>query len=233
MTRSVQLNVASGLSPLIADITSLLRRGSTRVKTELNASSGAWQAPVILIDGSSGSGKTTLAAMIRAHLQAAHLNVQFVAAENYFPGWHGLAAGTRTTELLLMGRNSANENPTVTSTRATVPHMVPSHLARTDSPITGYRQWDWVEEKFGRTILLDRHRPLIIEGCGTITPLTSSGSDLRIWVQAHGGTEERQQRALERDGDIFAPWWQVWAAQDEAHLMKHHPHLHATHTVTT
>ena len=35
---------------------------------------------------------------------------------------------------------------------------------------------------------------------------------LLVWVDAP--EEVRRERAMARDGDVYAPWWDVWAAQE-------------------
>jgi uridine kinase len=56
---------------------------------------------VVLVDGRSGSGKTTLAALL-----APALDAQLVRLDDLYPGWDGLAAGSRAVAEQVLGRNS-------------------------------------------------------------------------------------------------------------------------------
>lgn len=76
-------------------------------------------------------------------------------------------------------------------------------------------EWDWIAEAPGEPRHLDPRRPLIIEGCGAITPASRELATLAIWMDAP--EELRRERALARDGELFAPHWQQWAEQEQRH----------------
>ena len=76
-------------------------------------------------------------------------------------------------------------------------------------------EWDWTADAPGALRQLDPGRPLIIEGCGAITPASRELATLAIWLDAP--EQLRRERALARDGDMFAPHWEQWAAQEQAH----------------
>lgn len=159
----------------------------------------AREARVVLIDGRSGSGKTTLAQRI-----AEALGAQTLHLEDLYPGWGGLAAGSAAVASVL----EAGE----------------------------YRAYDWYAGRFGDApIALDPQRPLVIEGCGAVTTENLraaedfAGSCARpgdrpvwsIWIECP--LDVRRERALARDGAVFAPHWEAWAAQESAHFAARRP----------
>ena len=73
---------------------------------------------------------------------------------------------------------------------------------------SSYEAWDWENGTTGATIPVPL-APTIIEGCGAI----EAEADLAVWI-ADPGEDERRHRALERDGQTYAPHWQRWADQD-------------------
>ncbi len=152
---------------------------------------------VLLIDGRSGSGKTSLAARYGSE-QTQILHLDFL-----YPGWDGLAEGSRSVASVL----SSGE----------------------------YRRYDWAAGEFaGDRIQLDPTRRLVIEGCGALTAANLSAA--ADWLQRSalgdavvrsiwltGEEEVRRARALARDGVMFAPHWERWAAQERAHFEVHMP----------
>ena len=75
---------------------------------------------------------------------------------------------------------------------------------------SSYEAWDWENGTTGATIRVPLV-PTIIEGCGAIE--AEAEADLAIWI-ADPGEDERRVRALARDGQAYAPYWQRWAEQD-------------------
>lgn len=108
-----------------------------------------------------------------------------LSIEEWVPGWEGLAEGTRITEELLTGERS------------------------------GYHRWDWYQEHFEEFVPVDLSGSWILEGCGSLTPVTAPLVDLRLWVEAE--PEVAKARGLERDGARFAPHWQQWHDQEARH----------------
>ena len=149
---------------------------------------------MLFIDGRSGSGKTTLAAHIVDELHnLTGSEPQTLAMDELYPGWHGLAEGSAS-------------------------------LARVLSTLQ-YHRYNWASDQFEREVELNPTRTLVIEGCGSITShnfkvAASSGSNWRgfygVWVACPD--EIRRLRALARDGNMFAPHWDSWAAQERAHF---------------
>ncbi|PJJ71879.1 hypothetical protein CLV46_1433 [Diaminobutyricimonas aerilata] len=90
-----------------------------------------------------------------------------------------------------------------------------------DPVAPGWRAWDWAAEREGPWGPLDPARPLIVEGCGAASAAARQRAHLTVWVELDAGT--RRRRALERDGDAYAPHWERWARQEDAFLAAEHP----------
>lgn len=116
--------------------------------------------------------------------------LQVVSLDDLYPGWSGLAAGAAAVPALLAG------------------------------PHPGYRRWDWRLGRPGDLVALDPARPLLVEGCGALTPASRALASYGIWVDADAPA--RRQRALAREPD-FAGHWDAWAAQERAHWAAHRP----------
>lgn len=154
----------------------------------------------LLIDGRSGSGKTELADSLLRALRAAGADPQALRAEDLYPGWDGLAEGSLAVARALGAG--------------------------------GYRRFDWAAGEFAEWVRIDPRSPLVIEGCGAITRANLAAA--RSWARAHAGgsvrsvwldapAAERKRRALARDGDAYAPHWDRWAEQEDAHYALHAP----------
>lgn len=114
--------------------------------------------------------------------------------ERLYPGWHGLS---RTPAVV----------------RALLADLAIGETGRA-------RQWDWEADAPGRWLTVRPTNDLIIEGVGAgATALRPFLSHL-VWLEAP--EEERRRRALTRDGDTYAPWWDVWAAQEEQYIATDH-----------
>ena len=155
---------------------------------------GEWPR-VLFIDGRSGSGKTTLAVALAEALAAAGLaRPQLVGMDELYPGWDGLAAGSsRVPEMLRTGN---------------------------------YRRYDWHERAFTAPVDLDTSGPVIVEGCGAMSAAARAaartlGPSYALWIECPETL--RRDRAIARDGDMFAPHWQSWAAQELAHFANSQP----------
>lgn len=94
--------------------------------------------------------------------------------------------------------------------------IVPSILAT-----SRWRAWDWVAGAPGAWHELDASAPIVIEGVGAISRGSRPMADLAVWVDLDGPT--RKQRALRRDGDAFAPFWDRWADQEERFIARESP----------
>lgn len=128
------------------------------------------------------------------------LGSPIVHLDDLFPGWDGLAAGVDlVTEQVLL--------PLARGGRA------------------GYRRWDWMRSRPGRAVDVGPGRHLVVEGCGALVPPAGDHAAVRVWVEAPDAV--RRRRALARDGDVYAPHWERWAAQEDAVYAAATPWRHA------
>jgi gluconate kinase len=84
-----------------------------------------------------------------------------------------------------------------------------------------WRRWDWVAGELAEWHDLDPHRPLVIEGCGSLSRANRALATFGIWVELDEPT--RKARALARGGDAYVPHWDRWAAQERAFFERERP----------
>ena len=94
--------------------------------------------------------------------------------------------------------------------------LVPHLLTATSHPT-----WDWAAHEPGPPRALDPSRPLVVEGVGAISRASRPLGDYAIWVELPDAT--RKRRALDRDGDLYAPHWDEWAAQEREFIEREQP----------
>ena len=70
-------------------------------------------------------------------------------------------------------------------------------------------------------VSVDASAPLIVEGVGALSARSRKFADLGVWIELDPAS--RKSRALQRDGDAFAPHWASWAAGEDAFLAREHP----------
>lgn len=146
--------------------------------------------PVLVgVDGRSGSGKTDLAACLVSAVRELGRTCGEVHLDDLYPGWSGLAAGL---EPLCAG--------------------VVTPLSRGEAG--NYVSWDWHASRPGRRRDVPVEQVVVVEGVGTLAAPCADLLDLRIWLEAPARV--RRERALRRDGEVFAPHWQEWADQEDA-----------------
>lgn len=145
---------------------------------------------IIAVDGRSGAGKTTLAVELAALLREHH-TVSLFHLEDIYPGWHGLADGQqRYLETVLQ--------PLARGERAT------------------WAAWDWEQNDDGERRFTEPAEIVMVEGVGAAHAAARELTDVVIWIQAEA--VDRRVRAIARDGAGYEPFWDVWAAQEEAWL---------------
>lgn len=153
---------------------------------------------VVSIDGPSGSGKTSFAHALRAQV-AAYRSVGLLAVDEFVPGWEGLAAVVPVLEQIL-GAVKGGRTP-----RA--------------------RLWDWHAGRPGDWAPFEWARPprcdvLLVDGCASGSRSLAAYVDLLIWLDAPEAT--RHARAIGRDGEAYAPWWDMWSRQERALYAREH-----------
>jgi uridine kinase len=124
---------------------------------------------------------------------ADRLAAPVVDLELVYPGWGGLQEG-----IDLLVRDVLT--PLAAGRAAQVP------------------RYDWQLERFGEPWTLEPPPLLIVEGVGTGARSAAEFASLLVWVEL--SDELRRERALARDGDLFRPHWQRWAAQEDALLAR-------------
>lgn len=121
---------------------------------------------------------------------AARTGADVLHLEDLYPGWHGLAATP----------------PIVTDVLAAI---------AVDGVGTA-RRWDWQRGVPGAPIVVPPTRLLLLDGVGSGAAVVRPFLSLLIWVEAP--PDVRRRRALDRDGDTYAPHWDTWAEQETAHF---------------
>ncbi len=122
-----------------------------------------------------------------AQLLGARLAAPVLHLDELYPGWDGLEAGVRLLEREV---------------------LVPLRQGRAASP----PRWDWAAGRPGARVPVPVAPVLVVEGVGA--GCTRVRPQLLVWVGA--GERVRRRRALQRDGEVFAPHWHRWAAQERA-----------------
>jgi uridine kinase len=159
------------------------------VRAALDDTSGR---PVLVgVDGRSGAGKTALAARLAAALEDAGAVAAVVHLEDLYPGWTGLRAG-----LAVLCRDV----------------VAPLRAGRA----AAYPSWDWLAGAPGPVLTAPAAQVVVLEGVGVLSAACAHRLDVRVWLEAPDHV--RRARALARDGATFAPWWDTWAAQEDAVL---------------
>lgn len=160
---------------------------------------------VIAIDGRSGAGKTALAVELAAALRE-HRSVALVHLEDLYPGWDGLAEGIH---------------------RCAEKVITPLRRGET----ARWRPWDWAAGEDGPERETQPADVVLLEGVGAGAAALRALTDALVWVEAPAA--ERKRRALARDGDVYAPHWDRWAAQENVWLAHDDAASAAAVTVTS
>ncbi|MBF4607100.1 ATP-binding protein [Curtobacterium sp. VKM Ac-1393] len=86
---------------------------------------------------------------------------------------------------------------------------------------SGYRRWDWKADRAAEWTVVDPDRPIVIEGCGAVSRASVPLASLAVWLEADDTV--RWDRAIGRDGEVFAREWDRWAAQERAFIAAEDP----------
>jgi cytidylate kinase len=135
-----------------------------------------------------------------AGLVADALDAPVLHLEDLYPGWRGLAA--------------------------TPPAVVRDVLEPLASGTPGRTsRWDWARDVPGDELVVPPSPVLVLEGVGSGAAVIRPFLTVLVWLEAPA--DVRRHRALTRDGDVFAPFWDVWADQEAAHLADDRTPAHA------
>ncbi|SDQ37982.1 Uridine kinase [Curtobacterium sp. UNCCL20] len=86
---------------------------------------------------------------------------------------------------------------------------------------SGYRRWDWGTSRQADWTAVDPDLPIVVEGCGALSRASAPLASLRVWLEADD--DVRWDRAIGRDGEVFAREWERWAAQERAFIAAEDP----------
>ena len=109
--------------------------------------------------------------------------------DQLYPGWDGLSAGAERLVDGVLQPLSEGRLATVTP-------------------------WNWLDESEGQPRALPACETLIVDGAGCGSRAAAEFLSMIIWLDAD--PQIRRQRALDRDGAMFAPHWESWAEQERA-----------------
>ena len=81
-----------------------------------------------------------------------------------------------------------------------------------DGRAAAYRRYDWHAGRFAEEVPVPAATLLVVEGVGAGSRATAPFRSASVWLEAPD--EVRHRRAMDREGDVFAPHWEEWAAQE-------------------
>ena len=79
-------------------------------------------------------------------------------------------------------------------------------------------RYNWLTTAWEAPWVLAPPEVLIVEGVGAGARRAAAYASLLIWVEEAASV--RKKRALDRDGETFAPYWDMWAAQEDVMLAR-------------
>jgi chloramphenicol 3-O-phosphotransferase len=136
---------------------------------------------------------------------AAVTGAEVLHLDDIYPGWSGLAA---------------------------TPSLVRAVLDQIAVGKTGLvHRWDWDAGQDGPLLRIRPVPLLILDGVGSGARAIRPYVSLLMWVDAP--LEVRKRRALARDGDVYAPFWDVWSAQEGEHFAAEQTRAHADIEIDT
>jgi uridine kinase len=154
---------------------------------------------LVLVDGLAGAGKTTLAALFADALRRED-TVTVVAMDDLYEGWGGLPGVGRLVHQQLV-------RPLVDGIRPRV------------------ARWDWHAARRRAPEPLPLADVVLLEGVGSWSSQLAPWTTLLVWVESP--PDRRHSRALARDGEVFAPHWDAWAADERRLLAREATRAHA------
>ncbi|MCW6007892.1 dephospho-CoA kinase [Micromonospora sp. CPCC 205371] len=82
-----------------------------------------------------------------------------------------------------------------------------------------WRRYDWHLGRYAEWHLVPETETLVVEGTGAGAREVAQYLSALVWLDAPDGV--RRERALARDGDVYAPHWDRWARQEDAFYADH------------
>ena len=126
---------------------------------------------------------------VLAEALAVVLGCQVVHVDDVIPGWDGLPLAAELLTEQILRPLSRNEP-------------------------ASYRRWDWHSGAWNHIEEVPAAATLIIEGCSSSVRPAGNYAAVRVWMDAD--PEVRMARGIARDGEVYRPYWQRWAAQESA-----------------
>ena len=114
---------------------------------------------------------------------------QVLHMDDLYPGWDGLERGVEDLH-----------------------EHVLAPLLRGEQ--AAYRRWDWEHGRYAGWQSLPSAELLVVEGAGSGARPGWQYESVLIWLEAD--REERYRRGIERDGELYRPYWSRWAACEDA-----------------
>ena len=121
------------------------------------------------------------------------LDAPVVSLEDLYGGWDGLERGI---DLLV----SAVLEPLAAGRAARAP------------------KYDWLAREWAAPTVIEPADIVIVEGVGAGARRAAVRESVLVWLEVPAPL--RRRRALDRDGETFAPYWDQWAAQEDLMLAR-------------
>ena len=125
--------------------------------------------------------------------------------EDVYPGWDGLA-GTPPIIAGVLDAVAVGETGTA-------------------------HRWDWDAGLPGPVLRVRPAPLLILDGVGSGARVIRPHLSVLIWLDAP--PDVRKHRALTRDGGTYAPFWDMWAEQEDRHFAAEDTRRHADLVIRT
>lgn len=145
---------------------------------------------IIAIDGPAGAGKTTLANRIASSFLGSSIQVHM---DDLYEGWEN-ALSPRLTRTLV--------------------NQILKPVSQGKS--FGYRKYDWLNSRFGKTFSFATPDLLIIEGVGSGQRASGPYLAELIWIDIE--SEVGLKRVLQRDGDYLRTEMMLWQVRESEHF---------------
>lgn len=133
-------------------------------------------------------------------IAAQHPGTTVIHLDDLYPGWDGLESGSR----MLVDRV-----------------LRPLRAGRS----ARWRSWNWQTGRPGEWRVVHPSPLIVIEGAGSLSRAASKLADRALWLELDAAT--RKRRALDRDGEAYAPHWDRWAAQEARFAARERPRQRA------
>jgi uridine kinase len=123
---------------------------------------------------------------------AARLDAPVVHMDDLIEGWSGLRAVDARLDDLLRPQVSGRPG--------------------------SYRRYDWLAGEYAETVVVPPAPLLVLEGVGSGSLAVADLVTVLVWVEAPH--DVRMARGIERDGEAFAPYWEMWAAEESEQFIR-------------